>query len=260
MEARRLAADLAIHFTKAADASSRAIVAEDDAGATADAREAKQFKDAARRDVEALGPHLRRIGDAAALEALDSFSRHFAAYDSVDRELLDLVVENTNLKAQRLAFGAGRQAADAFRTALEGVAAAAPPSERCRAEAQAAGGVAAVREIQAIWAPHIAEPDDAVMTRFEQEMAALEAKARGSVTALEGFVGAKGKPPLVAAGAALDRFAAISKDLVALSRRNTHVRSVELALRRRPALAGPCDQSLRALGDALAKDFFPATR
>jgi hypothetical protein len=259
-EARRLAADLTINFAKATGASSAAVVADDDARASGAARDAKQLKDAVKRGVGALGPRLRRIDDAAALEALQSFERRFAAYDKVDQELLDLVVENTNLKAQRLTFGPGREAADDFREALESAVAAASPGDRCRAEGQAAGAVAAVREIEVLWAPHIAEADDAAMTRFEQRMASLEAQARRGVAALGEGVGARGKPALVEASAALERFSVISKDVVALSRRNTHVRSVELALRRRPALAGPCDESLRALGDALAKDPFPATR
>jgi hypothetical protein len=51
----------------------------------------------------------------------------FAEYRVLDRKILDLAVENTNLKAQRLALGPAQEAADAFRDALK---AARPPRPR----------------------------------------------------------------------------------------------------------------------------------
>ena len=38
------------------------------------------------------------------------------------------------------------------------------------------------------------------------------------------------------------------------------VRSLELSLRSKPALTAACDDSLRVLQEALAKEAFPATR
>jgi hypothetical protein len=65
---------------------------------------------------------------------------------------------------------------------------------------------------------------------------------------------------LNAASAALGRFDKLSAELVALSRRNSNVRSLELALRRAPALVVACDGSLAALQEALAKEGFSGTR
>jgi hypothetical protein len=260
MEARRLAADLQVQFTKAADASNRAVMADTDQFSAAYAREAEHFKTSVKLDVGALEPRLRNLGQPVATTSLETFGRQFAEYDKVDREALALAVENTNLKAQRLAFGPAREAADAFRDELKAAAAAAAAKERCRVDELVAAAVAAVREIQVIWGPHIAEREDAVMTRLEREMAALEAKARDAVAALAGLVDAKAKPSLARARATLDRFAGLSKEIVRLSRRNTNVASLDVALRRKPALTGACDESLRKLREALAKDPFPATR
>jgi hypothetical protein len=65
---------------------------------------------------------------------------------------------------------------------------------------------------------------------------------------------------LDAAKAALNRFDQLSAELVALSRRNSNVRSLALSLRRTPALVAACDGSLAQLQDALAKDGFTGTR
>jgi len=93
---------------------------------------------------------------------------------------------------------------------------------------------------------------------MEAQMAAAETAARRALDSLKGLV-----PPgsgLGAAAAALDRFNAINTELVGLSRRNSNVRSLALALGRKRTLTAACDDSLRALQEALEKHDFTATR
>jgi hypothetical protein len=259
-EARRLAADVRIQFNKASDASNRAVMADTDEASVASAREAEQLKGWVKTDLAVLEPRLRSLGHAPELKALDDFERHLAEYEKVDRDVLQLAVENTNLKAQRLSFGPARESADALRDSLKAAAASSATNERCRIEALVAKAVTAVRELQVLQAPHIAESDDAIMTRLEKEMAALEATARDALGALAPLVDAKAKPSVAAAGVALDKFATVSKEIVKLSRRNSNVRSLELSMRQKPAPTAACDESLRALQDALASEVFTATR
>ena len=259
-EARRLAADLRVEFNKASDASNRAVMADTDEVSIAFAREAEQMKNAVRADSAALAPHLQHLDYAAETKALEEFRQHLAKYEEIDRSILELAVENTNLKAQRLAFGPAREASDAFRDALASLASRAPAKTRCSIEAAVAKAVIAVRELQVLQAPHIAEPDDAPMTRMETEMAALKVATRKALDTLAGLVDPSARPQLAAAGAALDRFEGLATEIVKLSRRNSNVRSLELSLRGKPAVTAACDESLRALQDALAKEAFTATR
>jgi hypothetical protein len=53
---------------------------------------------------------------------------------------------------------------------------------------------------------------------------------------------------------------AINAQLVALSRRNSNVRSLALSLGQKRTLAAMCEGSLRALNDRLTKRDFAATR
>jgi hypothetical protein len=117
-----------------------------------------------------------------------------------------------------------------------------------------------VREIQVLQAPHIAEADDAAMTRMEKRMATSEAAARRALEKLASLAPRESRPQIIAATAALDRFTGLNAQIVALSRRNSNVRSLALSLGRKRTLTAACEDSLRALRDALAKRGFTATR
>ena len=49
-------------------------------------------------------------------------------------------------------------------------------------------------------------------------------------------------------------------EIVALSRRNSNVRSLALSLGKKRTVTAECDESLQALEDALARHHFAATR
>ncbi len=259
-EARRAAAELRIAFGQAASASNRAVLADTDEASIAFAAEAEQAKKTVRSDVEVIRPILRDLGYDDEARALDDFEKRFAEYQALDHSVLELAVENTNLKAQRLSFGPIRDDARAFRTALDAVAKAAKPSMRCQVASAVASAEIAVADIQVLHAPHIAEADDAGMPRRETEMDAREASARGALGALSGLVEPGSQPDLAAATAALGRFEAAHGKLIALSRMNSNVRSQALSLGKMLTLSGACDVTLAALSDALAKRGFTATR
>jgi hypothetical protein len=257
LEARRLAADLHVQFIKASNASDRAVLADTDQASVEFAKQAETATQSVRTGVAELGTALQRLGYNDEWRLLDEFSKRFDDYAKVDKDVLSLAVENTNLKAQRLSFGPVRDEADAFRDALDAVVKGAPARERARVEATTDRALLAVRDIQVLQAPHIAEADDAAMSRLEKVMSAREATAREALKALGGVAP---KETLDAASAALDRFEALSTELVALSRRNTNVKSLALSLKPKPALTAACDATLVELEAALAKRGFTGTR
>ena len=258
--ANRLAADLLVQFTKAGDAANRAVMADTDDASVAFAHEAEQATQAVQRDTDALGPILVGLGYSNETGLLEEFRGRFAKYRALDRSILDLAVENTNLKAARLSFGPAQEAADAFRDSLEAIAPLDPAKDTWRVKALVATGVASVREIQVLQAPHIAEADEVAMTRMEKRMATSETGARSALETLASLVRPASRPQLSAATAALDRFIGVNTQIVALSRRNSNVRSLAMSLGEKRMLTAACEDSLRALRDALAKRGFTATR
>jgi hypothetical protein len=258
-DARHLAAELQVQFTKAADASNRAVMASSDDIATAAAREAERAKAAVQQNVDDLQALLAELDYTEETALLQTFVSRFGQYRELDGQILELVVGQTNLKAQRLAFGPVSEAADAMAAALAALAPAAA-GNAWQVKALAATTVASVREIQAIQAPHIADAEDAAMDEKERRMAAAAATARSSLDALGPLVAAASRLRLASARAAFDQFLALNGELVTLSRRNTNVRSLALSLDEKQGLIAPCEESLRGLREALAERGYPAGR
>ncbi len=189
--------------------------------------------------------------------AWNDSERKLAAYRLVDEQVLALAVENSNLKAQQLSFGPAREAADRFKAALEPLAPSAAAKDRCRAEELVAAAVLNVRELQILHGPHIASADDAAMTGMEKEIATLEARTTEALAALQRLLAARST---TSAEAAFEQFRKIEGQIVALSRRNTNVRSLELSLKDKPPLTAACNDTLLRLATALAEEGSKATR
>jgi hypothetical protein len=260
VEARRLAADMRVELHRSAEAERGAVLADTEKASVELVREATAASEALRADLAAIRPLLgalrfeREAGLAAQLEGT------LAASEAVDRELLAFAAENSNAEAQRLAFGPGQELADRVCERARSAATTAPAADAARAELLATRAAAAVREIQALQAPHIAEPEDAPMTRLEARMAQAAATARASIEALAPLVAAPGREEVEAALADLDRFEATHREIVSLSRRNSDVQAFALSLGRKRTLTADADAILVALEEALSQRGFRATR
>ena len=104
------------------------------------------------------------------------------------------------------------------------------PSETWHVQALSATASMTVREIQVLQGPHIADADDAVMTRMEQRMSTSQAAARKALDELRPIVAPASRARLVTAEGALKKFMELNAQLIALSRRNTNVHSLMLSL------------------------------
>src|SRR6185312_4958283 len=180
--------------------------------------------------VAAAVPELAARLSGPDAEQLAQFRQQLDLYRRVDGEILALAVENTNLKAQRLAFGPVSQAADALTAALDATAATSAPAKRCQIQELVARVELAIKDIQILQAPHIAEPTDPEMDRLEREMASRRSVAAAALSGLAAAGGAGLGRHLGSARTALERFDDLSRQVIALSRRNTNVRSLRLAL------------------------------
>jgi hypothetical protein len=259
-EAQKLATELQLQFTRATDATNLAVMADTDEASAEFAGRATERSQAVEKDAGALRTLLVGLVYSDEVRLLDEFDKRFAEYRKLDRTILALSVENTNLKAQRLSFGPAQEAADAFQSSLEAIVDGAKAENSWQIRALAWRALAAVREIQALQARHIAEPTDDAMNRLEGKMAAAEDAARNMLTALAPLLSSDAGSQMRAAQASLDSFLDLNREILALSRRNSNVRSLSLTLGEKRRLTAQCEDTLRALDEALAKRGFAATR
>lgn len=258
LDAQHRTSNAVMQFENASEATNRAVMARTDVESRQSAAEARQARTAVQDDIDALKPLLEGLRFAQETGLLAEFEKNFAEYRQLDDTILDLAVEQTNTKARALSFGEGREAADAVRDAL---AEAAPESSGdWRARALANGALAAVRELQALQAPHIEEPDDRAMDTMEARMSDVAARATAALSALQGAVPPASRAKVSRATAAFERFMILNRQIIELSRRNSNVRSLALVMEQKGMRTAACERAIQALSAALSERASTASR
>ncbi len=204
---------------------------------------------------------LERLGRGPETEMFADFSRAWTELLAVHREIMALAPENTNKLATELSRGSASQAATRLETALEALLDVSADSPQASALARRSQELtAACLKILSLQAPHIAEAEDGRMDTMEAEMRARLDKGDRALEFLARSVPPTAQASLALAGAAWKDFQRINTEILALSRRNSDVRSLALVLGRGRTLAAQCSASLKALSDKLLERHGKATR
>ena len=249
----RMRADLAT----ASDDAQAAVVALTDQQSRALAEAARAAQAALESRRQELTGMLAADGSETQRQRLADVSESFAAFRTLDEELLDLAVQHTNLEAYALLYGPAAQALDALGEALAGLAAADGAATDARSVSLALGARVAALRIQTLLAPHVAEESDAGMDRLEAQMADLGGEVQRSLDALRAIPALAGSGGLGAADEAWAQFREIEGRIVVLSRANTNVRSLAISLDRKRKLVSACTEALEALRQAIVEEPLP---
>jgi len=248
---------LRIHFLKSIEAEKLAVMAETDEESVAYADESKRASEAVGADLKELS---RLIGMRPAADESNLFQEFEAAWEQVrkiDAVILDLSVQNTNLKAFRLSFGKGRDAAERFENVLNALTRNVTDTRLNRAAADA---LSAELTILALHAPHIVSPDDREMNQIEQVIHAKEEIVRRSLEILARLAPADRQSYVNEAVAADHEFRAVTATVIELSRKNTNVNSLNISLDRKQKVTALCEALLDQLHKAFMTQAFKATR
>jgi len=212
-----------------------------------------------RKALEAL---LAKEGNSRQKSLILQFTRAFGELRQIDREILDLAVRNTNLKASSLAFGPAAQSLEECNRNLSSLAEANLSSPLAQdvllLTSKAEIGLLTV---QTLLAPHIMEALDAKMDTLEAEMSGQQTEAGQALDALAGLDPLEGRNFLDQARAAFGRYQELKTRILALSRENTNVRSIVLSLSRKRKILATCQEVLASLEVELrTQDVDKATR
>jgi hypothetical protein len=248
---------LRINFLKSIEAEKLAVMAETDEASLAFADESKRAAEAVEADLKEL---FRLIGMHPAADEsklLQEFETAWEQVRKIDQVILDLAVQNTNLKAFRLSFGKGREAVERFEKALNALTQDVTDARLIQAAADA---LSAELKILSLHAPHILSPEDEEMTQIEQVIRAREEVVQNSLAILARLAPADKQPYVNAAVAADREFRAVTATVTEWSRQNTNVNSLNISLDRKQKATALCEAVLNQLHDAFARQAFKATR
>jgi hypothetical protein len=250
-----------INLLKSTDLEKGAVMAVTDEESQALAEQSRKNADAVERDYR----ELKGLIDAAAIDnemkLLKEFSDSWNNFLMIDRELLSLAIENTNIKAANLSYTAAAQAIANFERLLSGLMDS-PTSDGEWAQAAKSAYQAAIAAfmIYGLEAPHINEARDEKMDEMEALMAMYEKKVRHALRNLSRLTDRRGKVPIDETSLAFSKFMEVNKEVVRLSRMNTNVKSLQLSLGRKRKVAIQCEEILNSLQKTIQSRSFTATR
>jgi hypothetical protein len=248
---------LRINFHKSIEAEKLAVMAETDEASLAFADESKRAAEAVEADLKELSRLIGMHPAEGESKLLREFEVAWEQVRKIDGVILDLAVQNTNLKAFRLSFGKGREAVERFENALNALTRGAADAGLIPAAADA---LAAELKILTLHAPHIVSPDDEEMNQIEQVIRAKEETVHRSLETLARLAPADKQRYVNDAVAADREFRAVTATVTEWSRQNTNVNSLNISLDRKQKATALCETVLSQLHEAFKGQAFKATR
>lgn len=246
-----------INIIKSVEAEKSAVMANTDEESVRFAEESRRASEAAEKNWQELTELIGAYPSAPEKELLQEFDSCWREFRKIDQQVLEFAVQNTNLKAARLSFGAAGTAMNEFGHALSGLMSDSTSGPICRLgyDAQTAALM-----IHVLHAPHIASPDDVEMDGIEKTIQENDAVVKRSLGEIRALLPPEKKKVLQRAEASYDAFMEITARVLHLSRQNTNIKSFELSLNRKGKITAQCDTILKNLQDAVQSRAFKATR
>jgi hypothetical protein len=246
---------LSVALASEAEKSAVMAITDEDSQIYADkARAATAVVEQGRRELE----QLQRSGGTRDENALlTQFSAAFAEFQRIDKGLLELAVENTNLKAYGLAFGPATKVLNEMDAALARIAAAggnSPSADEIKSVRLADGARIAALRLLSLLPPHIAEESGQKMDEMEALMAKEDQTVRQDLEGLAALPRLGGTPDLSTASVRYTRFTELRTQILRLSRENTNVRSLSISLSEKRKIMTVCLDALAALEQAIEKE------
>jgi len=250
-----------INLLKSVEAEKMAVMADTDESSRVNADESQKAADSLEKDRLELGLLSKKDSTEQEIKLFEEFDRCWTEFRKIDQVLLDFAVKNTNIKAANLSFAQGMGAVKDFEDALHRLILDQPSSkEGLQMDLLVFKTLAAGLKIHYLHAPHIAAANDEQMDKIEAEIKKNEGIIISSLNEMKPRIPGKKQILLQKAGAAYEKLAKVTAEVIDLSRQNTNIKSFELSLGRKRKLTAQCDEILLNLQEAVRSRSFKATR
>jgi hypothetical protein len=261
LEKKRILSQMRIDLLKSVEMEKNAVMAHSDQDSMDFANQSRAASANVGQNLNILRSLVAAIPSQDEQRLMNEFTTCWAEFGKLDQEILELAVENTNLKAAALSREKGAEAMRKFEQALEDLLQSSPGTQD---ESRIAGPVSraliAGLKLYNLHSPHIAEATDEKMDQIEAQMKTEENKVADSFAALSNLAGAESLEALSKAKTAFTEFAAVTAEVIQLSRKNSNVKSMELSFGKKRRIAAQCDTVLAAFQETVHNKTYKATK
>ena len=261
LDKTRLVQTMKNELLASSEAEKSAVMADTDEASNAFAEQSMQ----ASQHVERARVAFKALIEKSSREAkgFDDFTACWEKLRGIDKEVLSLAVQNTNLKALRLYFGPAAIAIRHMEEVLNQLMdrAMASHSDKAVIIRLASKVLTDALDIYTLEARHIAETTNGGMDAIEVNMKQLNGQGSDALIRLNALVSGAGKRLLGDAQKFYQEFQIINTKIIDLSRRNSNIRSFAESLGQKRHVMAMCLNHLNSLQEAVQADAtFKATR
>ena len=256
-----LLSTMRIHFLEAIEAEKNAVLAITDEASEVFAAQARRAADSVehgRKQIESI-IHQEKLPQETAM--INEFNSCWSQYRKLDETILDLAIQNTNLKAQQISATQCAHEMEHFEASLNRLIHRNTKDSQCnKAIMLSYEALTASLNIFALHKPHIEEADDQEMDKIEQRIKSYDESARKALSALRSTTRLSDNEDMKHAETAYERFMNLTGEVLKLSRMNTNIKSAELSLGKIRLISSQCQEILATLQETVQAQEFNATR
>lgn len=249
------------HLQTAIEAEKNAVLSvksQESKGFAAQVKSAGQALETQRQALESL---TQKQSSPSEKNLLAEFDRCWGQFKVLDQQLLAWAAQESNIEAQNWSTQTARKAWEEFEQALNSLRQnpSSAPFKPERAAAIDQSQIASLK-ILALHKPHIEAFSEREMQQWEKEMQTQTALTQSHLSALSQSLSQAERPKFQLAQKQWLAFQAATDKIIALSRQNTNLKSLELSLGKKRLIASQCKGILNELQAEYASQRFQATR
>jgi hypothetical protein len=240
-----LVSTMRIKLLEAIEAEKNAVLAMTDEESEAFAVKARQATDHVEKNRKEIESIIQQGKYSKEIELVNEFNVCWSQYRKLDETILNLAVQNTNLKAQKISLTQCAQEIQKFEESLNRIIQRDNKNNQCSETIMPAyEALTASFKIFALHKPHIEEADNKQMDKIEQSINSYDKSAKKALNTLSNITTLRDNPDLKNAQTAYDRFMKLTNEVLRLSRMNTNIRSAELSLGKKRLISSQCQEIL----------------
>jgi len=209
-----------------------------------------------------LGQLLKDRANPREAELMGRVDQTLGEFQQIHQQLMDLAVQNSNRKAFELAFGPAMKLLNEINDVLSGIVTEYTDSasdNRLRIVQFAEEARIGLLGTQVLLLPHIAEESDLRMDEFEAQISEHSRRVSENLAALKVELPQEEQSSLETTTLRYTEFEQLKSKIITLSRQNTDLRAVAIALKDKRQAMLACQDALVALERAIRAEPITST-